>query len=195
MFSKHKEKEGPVKTTLSSRRFLILLALLLTLALVACERPLNEEEATATPETPTVPEETQPEAATPAPGSEESAPTTPEQPVPEGGETTPAEGAPAEGEPSETTPEQPAPAPEGGTEGSEATPAEQPTASPPPEQAAQPVQPGVEQTHVVQSGENLFRIGIRYGCSVLELSTYNGIANPHWIYAGQVIRIPATCSG
>jgi LysM repeat protein len=60
---------------------------------------------------------------------------------------------------------------------------------------AQPAQPGVEQTHVVQSGENLFRIGLSYGCSVLELSTYNGIANPNWISVGQVIRIPATCGG
>jgi LysM repeat protein len=191
MFSKHKEKEGPVRTALSSRRLLILLALLLTFALVACERPLNEEEATATPETSDVPEETQPEAATPAPGSEESSPTTPEQPAAEGGET-PAEGTPTESAPGETTPEQPAPTPEGGTEGSE-TPAEQPTTSPPTDQPAEPVQPGVEQTHVVQAGENLYRIGLSYGCSVLELSTYNGIANPNWINVGQVIRIPATC--
>ena len=172
-----------MKTALNPRRMLILLALLLTLALVACERPLNEEEATATPETPTVPQESQPEAATPEPGSEGTEPTTPEQPAPEGGAETPAEG------------EQPVPAPASGEqapEGGEPAPAEQPTAAPPP---AEPVQPGVEQTHVVQSGENMYRIGLRYGCSVLELSTYNGIANPHWIYAGQVLRIPATCSG
>jgi len=182
-----------VKNAPSPRLLLILLALVLTLALVACERPLNEEEEpTATPETPTVPEETQPEAATPAPGTDETEAPSPDQPAPEGEATTPAEG--------ETTPEQPAPAPEGGettTEGGEATPAEpapveQPTTAPAP---VQPAQPGVEQSHTVQSGENLYRIGLRYGCSVLELSTYNGIANPHWISVGQVIRIPATCGG
>lgn len=52
-----------------------------------------------------------------------------------------------------------------------------------------------EQIHVVQAGENLFRIGLRYGCTVTELSTYNGITNPHLIYVGQQIRIPATCAG
>ncbi|HSG15762.1 MAG TPA: LysM peptidoglycan-binding domain-containing protein, partial [Anaerolineae bacterium] len=97
-----------------------------------------------------------------------------------------------EGEQTETAPEEGETSPESGGESTttEPEPVEQPTDEP-----AQPVQPGVEQTHVVQSGENLYRIGLRYGCSVLELSTYNGIANPHWIYAGQTIRIPATCSG
>jgi LysM repeat protein len=162
------------------------------LALVACERPLNEEEEpTATPETPVVPEETQPEATTPATGAEETAVPAPEEPAaPEGEATTP-----TEGEQGETSTEQPA-APEGGdTTATEAAPAEQPTAAPPPTETAQPAQPGVEQTHVVQAGENLFRIGLQYGCSVLELSTYNGIANPNWISVGQVIRIPATCGG
>jgi nucleoid-associated protein YgaU len=169
---------------------LLLLALLLSLALVACERPLNEEEQPATsPEAPVVPEETQPEAATPAPGTEETgSPSTEEPAAPSGEATTPAEGGQGE-----TSPEQPAP--EGGEASpTEAAPAEEPTAIPPTETAPS-AQPGVEQTHVVQSGENLFRIGLRYGCSVLELSTYNGIANPDWISVGQVIRIPATCGG
>lgn len=47
-----------------------------------------------------------------------------------------------------------------------------------------------EQVHVVQPGENLFRISLRYGKSVDEVAAYNGIANPHYIYPGQVIRIP-----
>lgn len=46
------------------------------------------------------------------------------------------------------------------------------------------------QTHVVQPGENLFRISLRYGKTVDEVAAYNGIANPHYIYPGQVIRIP-----
>jgi LysM repeat protein len=47
-----------------------------------------------------------------------------------------------------------------------------------------------EQTHIVQPGENLFRIGLRYGFTVAELAAYNGIANPNQIEVGQVIRIP-----
>jgi nucleoid-associated protein YgaU len=191
---KHKEKEGSVNNALHSRRLLLLLALLLlTLALVACERPLNNEEQPATsPEAPVVPEETQPEAATPAPGTEETGAAATEEPAAPAGEAT----APAEGGQSETAPEQTAPAPEGGEASpTEAAPAEEPTAAPAPTEAAPAAQPGVEQTYVVQAGDNLFRIGLRYGCSVLELATYNGIAYPDWISVGQVIRIPATCGG
>lgn len=47
-----------------------------------------------------------------------------------------------------------------------------------------------EQTHVVQPGENLYRIALRYGLTVAELAQYNGIANPNQIEVGQVIRIP-----
>jgi LysM repeat protein len=189
---KHKEKEGSVNNALISRRLLILLVLLLSLALVACERPLNDEdEPTATPETPVVPEEAQPEATAPASGTEETEAPAPEEPAAPSGEAT----APAEGEQGETSPEQPAPAPEEGAPApTQPAPVVQPT-TPAPAEPAQPVQPGVEQTHVVQAGENLFRIGLQYGCSVLELSTYNGIANPNWISVGQVIRIPATCGG
>jgi len=49
---------------------------------------------------------------------------------------------------------------------------------------------GVEQIHVVQRGDNLFRIGLRYGFTVQELAAYNGIANPNRIDVGQQIRIP-----
>jgi LysM repeat protein len=51
-------------------------------------------------------------------------------------------------------------------------------------------QPGGETTYVVQRGDNLFRIALRYGMSYLQLAQYNGIANPSRIYVGQVIRIP-----
>lgn len=47
-------------------------------------------------------------------------------------------------------------------------------------------------THVVQRGENLFRIGLRYGVHYRTLAAYNGIYDPARIYAGQVIRIPCT---
>lgn len=44
--------------------------------------------------------------------------------------------------------------------------------------------------HVVQAGENLFRIGLRYGFTYQELAAYNGIANPNNLSVGQQIRIP-----
>jgi LysM repeat protein len=44
--------------------------------------------------------------------------------------------------------------------------------------------------HIVQAGENLFRIGLRYGCSVQQLSSYNGITNPNRISVGMEIMIP-----
>ena len=47
-----------------------------------------------------------------------------------------------------------------------------------------------ERTHVVQAGENLFRIGLQYGFTVNELATYNGIANPNVLDVGQIIKIP-----
>ncbi|MBI5930918.1 MAG: LysM peptidoglycan-binding domain-containing protein [Chloroflexi bacterium] len=46
------------------------------------------------------------------------------------------------------------------------------------------------QTHVVQQGENLYRIALRYGVSMSALITLNGITNPNVIYVGQVLRIP-----
>jgi putative chitinase len=44
--------------------------------------------------------------------------------------------------------------------------------------------------HVVQWGENLFRIAIRYGTTVEAIANANGIVNPHRIYAGQRLTIP-----
>lgn len=45
-------------------------------------------------------------------------------------------------------------------------------------------------TYVVQPGDNLFRIALRYNMSYITLAQYNNIANPASIYVGQVIRIP-----
>ena len=45
-------------------------------------------------------------------------------------------------------------------------------------------------TYVVQPGDNLFRIALRYDMSYMYLAQYNGITNPANIYIGQVIRIP-----
>lgn len=72
-----------------------------------------------------------------------------------------------------------------GTEVEDVTPAETPVAE------ATDVPPAAEErTHVVQAGENLFRIGLQYGFSVDELAAYNNIANPNVLDAGQVIKIP-----
>ncbi len=48
-----------------------------------------------------------------------------------------------------------------------------------------------EVKHVVQPGENLFRIALRYNYDQYYIARYNGISNPSLIYVGQVIQIPA----
>jgi LysM repeat protein len=50
-------------------------------------------------------------------------------------------------------------------------------------------QPGAR-THVVQGGENLYRIALRYGVTVQALAAANGITDPSEIYVGQVLTIP-----
>ena len=47
--------------------------------------------------------------------------------------------------------------------------------------------------HVVQPGENLFRIGLKYGCTVNQMAQFNGISNPNYIYPGQPLKIPPSC--
>jgi hypothetical protein len=190
-----------VKSTLYSSRTFILITILLALALVACERPLQEEAPTATPEPDTAaPAETQPEAG--GEGAGEAAPTlVPTEAVPSGEAGEPAEGAaeqpeqpaPEGGEPAAPEGGEPA-APEGGAE--EASPPE-PVEEPQPEPTPPPAEqlPTGEQVHTVQAGQNLFRIGLQYGCTVAELAAYNGIVNPDYINVGQQILIPPTCGG
>jgi LysM repeat protein len=48
-----------------------------------------------------------------------------------------------------------------------------------------------ETTHIIQPGENLFRIALRYGIDVDTLATANGISNTDQVYAGQPLIIPA----
>lgn len=45
-------------------------------------------------------------------------------------------------------------------------------------------------THVVQPGENLFRIGLRYGVSWLDIMAANGLTSTY-IFPGEVLVIPA----
>ncbi|MFQ6000831.1 MAG: LysM peptidoglycan-binding domain-containing protein [Anaerolineae bacterium] len=44
--------------------------------------------------------------------------------------------------------------------------------------------------HIVQRGETIYSIARRYGTSVEEITSVNGLANPNWIYAGQKLTIP-----
>lgn len=49
--------------------------------------------------------------------------------------------------------------------------------------------------HVVQPGENLFRISLRYGVSIGSIAQANGITNTGLIYVGQQLSIPGTTGG
>ncbi|HLA42061.1 MAG TPA: LysM peptidoglycan-binding domain-containing protein, partial [Aggregatilineales bacterium] len=50
-------------------------------------------------------------------------------------------------------------------------------------------------THVVQPGENLYRIGLQYGFTAEQLALANGIVNPSQVYAGQVLVLPLPIGG
>lgn len=52
--------------------------------------------------------------------------------------------------------------------------------------------PSGETIHVVAAGENLFRIGLRYGFTAQELAAYNGLSESdlNRLYVGQELRIP-----
>lgn len=49
--------------------------------------------------------------------------------------------------------------------------------------------------HVVQPGENLYRIALRYGVDQQYLAAANGIVNPNCLYAGQRLIIPGWYGG
>lgn len=66
-----------------------------------------------------------------------------------------------------------------------------PTPVSPPTPTPTPV-PGGTVIHVVQPGENLFRIALRYGTTVQAIASRNGIANPALIYVGQRLVIPTS---
>jgi murein DD-endopeptidase MepM/ murein hydrolase activator NlpD len=58
--------------------------------------------------------------------------------------------------------------------------------------AQEAVAPAGLTIHVVQRGENLFRIGLNYGMSVDEIAQLNGILDPTNIQVGQRLLVPAT---
>jgi LysM repeat protein len=44
--------------------------------------------------------------------------------------------------------------------------------------------------HVVQRGETLSSIALKYGTTSWKIAAANGISNPNYIYAGRTLRIP-----
>lgn len=68
-------------------------------------------------------------------------------------------------------------------------------AAPPPVSPAPPAAPPIPPNpvyHVVQWGENLTRIAMRYGTTVWAIARANGIWNINYIRAGQVLLIPVS---
>jgi plastocyanin len=48
-------------------------------------------------------------------------------------------------------------------------------------------------TYVVRPGDNLFRIGLRFGVSPFTIAAFNGVRNPNLIFVGMRLAIP--CAG
>ena len=65
-----------------------------------------------------------------------------------------------------------------------------PQVTPVPQYPQYPQYPQQPIRHVVQLGENLFRIGLRYGVSMDAIMRANNIYYPNLIFAGQVLTIP-----
>ena len=107
-----------------------------------------------------------------------------------------AEAQTAEAEPSDGEEEEPAETTAAPTATATPVPATPtPTTGPPTaEPTAGPTDtpmPAGEVTHVVQPGENLFRIALRYNTTVEAIAQANGIANASQIYVGQELTVPA----
>lgn len=66
-----------------------------------------------------------------------------------------------------------------------------PTPQPPPPTTP----PSGECTYVVQPGDTLGRIAIQFNTTVAQISALNGITNPNWIFAGQVLKVPCDSDG
>jgi LysM repeat protein len=188
------------------QRLFILATLLFMLSwlLVACERPLQPaldsdtappavtvedvdtpaEAATAVPETlvevitPIPVEEAEPADESPRPEAEA------EEEVAEAEE----EVAEEEAEPAEEVAEAETEAEETAAEESEEaeTAAEETTAEETTQAATMP------ETHTVAAGENLYRIGLKYGVSWVTLAQLNNLTNPNSIVVGQVLRLPGS---
>lgn len=60
----------------------------------------------------------------------------------------------------------------------------------PPVEATSESPPASDGTHVVQAGENLYRISLKYNCSVDQMAAANGIVNVNHLSLGQVLQVP-----
>lgn len=194
--------------------------LIFILFLSACERPFQRESDTdtgpvevatvAVPEVseevgetaePVVVEEPEPtptESQSPRPEPTETPPATPEiEAIPETvEEESEGDAADEEGEETDTDTEEGEAAEDSegtdedtaDTAGEEEAAAVEVTPSPAPA-----TQPGTAPTtHTVAAGENLYRIGLRYGVSWATLAQHNNLTNPNNLRAGQVLNIPGT---
>lgn len=99
-----------------------------------------------------------------------------EQPTDTAGEETAVE------QPADTSTEQPA---ETGTDESNT---EQPSDPAP----ADTTPTNTPATHTVQAGENLYRIGLQYGISWVQLAEYNGLTDADQLEVGQEIQLPSS---
>ena len=55
--------------------------------------------------------------------------------------------------------------------------------------------PQTETTYIVQPGDNLFRIGLKYGISWIQIAEANGLVNPNLILVGYELKIPVNAPG
>ena len=158
---------------------ILTLALLVAALTAGCRRAkpavVSEVEAVPTPTIPAGAGRTVVPVFSPTPTSEATPPTTP---------TPSAE--PATATPVTATEVSPTPVPT-----STPVPTAVPTAVPTVAPTAEVSGPRI---HVVQPGENLFRIALHYGMTWKALAAANGIVNPDLIYSGQRLIIPADVS-
>lgn len=75
-----------------------------------------------------------------------------------------------------------------------AIPSDDDLANPQPDMEPTP-SPMTETTYTVIAGDNLFRIGLIYGTSWVQIAEANGLVNPNQVYAGQVLKIPVNTPG
>lgn len=68
---------------------------------------------------------------------------------------------------------------------------EKPTPEKPVKPAPGKPAPAPAKFHIVKSGESLYAISKQYGTTWQTLQKLNKIKNPHWIYPGQTLKLPA----
>lgn len=148
---------------------LLLISMLMLFGLVACEKPAPGSQQPAA--TPTV--------GILAPGAT----------LPPSFVASPTVAFVATVDPLAPLPASPTPTADPNVPPAEATPL--PVPEQPAEPAPEPPASTGETIHIVAAGENLYRIGLRYGFTYQELAAYNNLANPDRLDVGQQIRIPA----